>query len=105
MGGSEDVLVEICPEYGHMYSLSSRSLFVKSPLCAWLMHDCPIPTPYVGMVFSWYSLWSDRYVSMCRSVSMLYIGLLSAHVLVCMFTGWGVVYGWGWGRGCCRCRG
>ena len=56
MGGSGDVLVEICPEYGHMYSLSSRSFFVKSPLCAWLMHDCPIPTPYVGVVFSWYSL-------------------------------------------------
>ena len=84
MGGSVDVLVDIGPEYGHMYSLSCRSVFVNRPLCAWLMQDFPMPTPYVGVVFSWYSLWSDLYVSMCSSASMLYVGLVFAHVLVCV---------------------
>ena len=79
---SVDVRVDMLPRYGQMNSLSRRSLLVNRPLCAWLMQDSPIPTPCVCVFFRWYSRWSDLYVSMCSSVSMLYVGLFSVHVLV-----------------------
>ena len=56
--------------------------FVNRPLPAWLMQDSPIPTPCVCVFFRWYSRWSDLYVSMCSSVSMLYVALFSVYVLV-----------------------
>ena len=71
-----------------MYSESDLSLVVKRPLPALGIMDVPMPTPNLLLFLRKFSLSCVLKVSMLSSRSMLYVGLIMLHSLLCCFLVW-----------------